>query len=128
MSFRSEFADRIKELYQETAIKKKSMDMDWRRIQGYVRTFIEDIQDVKEFACASATETDTELVLAVEGRELCFRRNDRYIEILTNNDHYDYLHPTIDGYCVNYEDKKLLEVIDEYMRAAFHAAFEEMNG
>lgn len=127
MSFRGEFANKINRLYQDASLKKKSMDMDWRRIQGYVRSFIEEINEVTEFACASRTEDASELILAVEGCELSFRRHERYIEVLANNQHLDFLHPTTEGYCINYEDKKVLELLDDYMRSAFQSALDELN-
>ncbi|QSO46349.1 hypothetical protein [Alicyclobacillus mengziensis] len=127
MSFRGTFIQRINDLYQDTAIRRKSIEMDWRRIQGYFRSFIEEIHEVQDFACASVSDSESELVLAVEGKELAFRKRDNVIQVVTNGRHHDFLHPTIEGFCVNYEDKKVLEVIDDYMRVAFQSALEEMD-
>lgn len=127
LSFRGTFIQRINDLYQDTAIRRKSIEMDWRRIQGYFRSFIEEIHEVQDFACASVSDSESELVLAVEGKELAFRKRDNVIEVVANGHHHDFLHPTTEGFCVNYEDKKVLEVIDDYMSVAFQSVLEEMD-
>ncbi|QSO52358.1 hypothetical protein JZ785_27170 [Alicyclobacillus curvatus] len=127
LSFRGTFIQKINDLYQDTAIRRKSMEMDWRKIQGYFRSFMEEIHEVQEFACASVTDNESELVLAVEGKELAFRKRENVIQVVTNGQHHDFLHPTTEGFCVNYEDKKVLELIDEYMKTAFQGAVEQMD-
>jgi hypothetical protein len=126
VTFRAELISKINTLYRDAATKKKSIDMDWRRIQGYLQSFIEEIADVSEFACASITDNGDELMLAAEGCELRFCRQNKHIDVMVNDKHYDSLYPTLDGYCVNYDDQKLLEVIDEYMQATFKAAINDL--
>ncbi|MCL6452811.1 MAG: hypothetical protein K6T78_04175 [Alicyclobacillus sp.] len=127
MSFRGEFIRQINDYYRDAAARHKSIETDWRRIQGYLRTFMEEIQEVRQFACANTAESESELVLSVEGHELAFRRRDDCIQVLTDGNHRDYLFPTVEGFCANYEDKKLLEMLDVYMRDAFARALRDLS-
>jgi len=127
MSFRNDFIHKIHELYVDSAARRKSIDADWRKIKGFMIAFIEEISDVKEFACATTTESESELILAVEGHELAFHRDDTGIKVLIDGDVFADLYPTVEGYCTNYEDKKILDVMDMYMKAAFQGVMAELG-
>lgn len=127
MSFRNDFITKINELYADSAAKRKSIDVDWRKIKGYIMAFMEEINEVQEFACATMTEGEAELDLAVEGHELSFHRDEESIKVFVDGDVFADLYPTVEGYCVNYDDKKVLDVMDMYMKAAFQGVFLELG-
>lgn len=126
-SFRNAFIDRINKLYEENVVKRKSIESDWSRIRGYMTSFMDEIKDVKEFACANMEELETELVLSVEGHELSFRKNKDTLQVFINGDLHDDLNPTVEGYCMNFKEEKVLEVMDTYMRLAFQSVLMELQ-
>jgi hypothetical protein len=127
MSFRDEFINKLNRLYEDHITKRKAIEADWGRIRGYMTSFLEEIKDVKEFACANTGETETELMLSVEGHELSFRKNKDGIKVFIDGDIFADLYPTVEGYCTNYEEKKVLDVMDSYMKLAFQGVMTELQ-
>lgn len=127
MSFRDEFIEKINKLYEDHVVKRKAIESDWSRIRGYMTSFLDEIKDVREFACAKTEEAETELMLSVEGHELSFRKNTDTIKVFIDGEVLEDLYPTMDGYCINFKEEKVLERMDIYMGLAFRGVLTELQ-